>query len=69
MWQPTVVFLLRNLMDRGALWLQSMGAQRVRQDLATKWQQQIPVTMDLIRAVMLRFVYGLMSKWDPLEMH
>ena len=32
---------LENPMDRGTWWLQSMGSQRVRYNLATKQQQQI----------------------------
>ena len=40
-WQPTLVFLLRNAMDREAWGLQSMGSQRVGHDSVTILQQQL----------------------------
>ena len=35
-WQPTPVFLLENLMDRGASWATVHGGSRIRCDLVTK---------------------------------
>ena len=60
MWQPTAVFLPQKSHGQRSLGgCSPWGRKRVRQDLATKRQQQITVTMDLTRAVMLHFVYGL----------
>ena len=41
-WQPTPVFLPEKFHAQRSLWgLQSIGSQRVRHDIATKWRQQI----------------------------
>ena len=35
-WQPTLVFLPENPMDRGAWWATVLGSQRIGHDLMTK---------------------------------